>query len=285
MQSTSVQPMSAHRPFLVTRPAAAGHALTQALRARGVDAHWLPAFEIGPPPDPALAQSTLVHLARFDLALFVSPAAVRATAALLGERAWPAATAIGAVGAGTRDAARAALRFDATALPQFIAPDEEASEESTPESAPAEGASGSEAYWQVQRAHDAACGHAPQRVLILRAEQGRDWLQTRFEQAGAEVTRLAVYARVARPWTADDARWIAQRVAGVPPGLVVTSSEAVDSLCAAAAAADASGATLRWLQRGRALALHPRIAARLQAAGFTDAACVPCEVEALLRAA
>lgn len=281
--------MSVQRPFLVTRPAAAGHVLTQALRARGVDAHWLPAFEIGPPPDPALAQSTLAHLARFDLALFVSPAAVRATAALLGECPWPAATAIGAVGAGTRDAARAALRFDAAALPQFIAPDEEASEasapESAPESAPAEAASGSEAYWKVQRAHDAARGQAPQRVLILRAEQGRDWLQARFEQAGAEVTRLAVYARVARPWTADDARWIAQRVAGVPPGLVVTSSEAVDGLCAAATAADASGATLRWLQRGRALALHPRIVARLQAAGFTDAACVPCKVEALLRAA
>jgi uroporphyrinogen-III synthase len=122
-------------------------------------------------------------------------------------------------------------------------------------------------------------------VLILRAEQGRDWLQARFEQAGAQVTRLAVYARVARTWSDNDALWIAQRVTGVPPVLVVTSSEAVDSLCAAAAAADASGATLRWLQLGRVLALHPRIVARLHAAGFADAACVPCEVEALLGAA
>jgi uroporphyrinogen-III synthase len=277
--------MSANRPFLVTRPAAAGHALTQALVARGVDAHWLPAFEIGPAPDPALARATLAQLARFDLALFVSPAAVQATATLLGEHTWPAGTAIGAVGAGTRDAARAALRFDAAAMPLFIAPDDAAPDDAAPDAAPADGASGSEAYWQAQRAHDAACGRTPQRVLILRAEQGRDWLQARFEQAGAQVTRLAVYARVARTWPEKDARWIAQRVTGVPPVLVVTSSEAVDSLCAAAAAADASGATLRWLQRGRVLALHPRIVARLQGAGFADAVCVPCEVEALLAAA
>jgi uroporphyrinogen-III synthase len=277
--------MSVQRPFLVTRPAAAGQALTQALRARGVDALWLPAFEIGPAPDPALARATLSQLARFDLALFVSPAAVQATAALLGEHTWPAGTAIGAVGAGTRDAARAALRFDAVALPRFITPRDAAPDEAAPDAASADGASGSEVYWQAQLAHDAAYGRAPQRVLILRAEQGRDWLQARFEQAGTEVTRLAVYARRARAWSADDARWIAQRVAGVPPVLVVTSSEAVDRMCAAAIAADASGAALRWLQRGRALALHPRIVARLHAAGFADAACVPCEVEALLGAA
>jgi uroporphyrinogen-III synthase len=66
---------------------------------------------------------------------------------------------------------------------------------------------------------------------------------------------------------------------------VFTSSEAVESLCAAADTADAGGAARRWLQRGRALAQHPRIVARLQAAGFADAACVPCELQSLLAAA
>jgi uroporphyrinogen-III synthase len=273
--------MPAPRPFLVTRPGAAGRALTEALSARGFDARWLPAFDIGPAPDPARAAATLACLGDFDLALFVSPAAVRATAQLLGDRAWPASTVIGAVGQGTRDAVHAQLRFDAAAAPAVIAPPAATGDQA----GDADPASGSEAYWQAQQRHMATTGWRPRRVLILRAAQGRDWLQARFVQEGVAVTLLAVYARQARAWRPDDVAWIAARLAGVPPLLVITSSEAVDGLCAAADAADASGATRRWLQRGRALALHPRIVARLHEAGFADAACVPCEVEALLAAA
>jgi uroporphyrinogen-III synthase len=281
---TSMPAPSVARPFLVTRPAAAGRALAAALAARGVDARWLPAFALGPAPDPEQAAATLARLADFDLALFVSPAAVRATAELLGPRAWPAGTAIGAVGPGTRDAVAAHLRFAEGAAPTVIVP---ATAPAATEADAAEGdaATGSEAYWQAQRAHEQASGTRPRRVLVLRAEQGRDWLQARFAQAGAQVTLLAVYARRALLWSAEDASWVATRVGGVAPVLVVTSSEAVDSLCAAAMAADASGAALRWLQRGHALALHPRIVERLQAAGFAQAACVPCEVDALLAAA
>lgn len=268
------------RPFIVTRPAAAGRALTDALAARGIDARWLPAFDIGPAPDPAHAVATLARLADFDLALFVSPAAVRATAQLLGDRAWPAGTAIGAVGQGTAVAVTAQLQGG---WPALIAPAAGASVAAA-DAAEGDADTGSEAYWQAQIAHEQATGNRPRRVLILRAAQGRDWLQQHFAQTGAEVTLLAVYARQARGWSAEDATWVASRAAGLAPVLVVTSSEAVDSLLAAARAADATGAVLRWLQRGRALALHPRIVARLQAAGFADAACVPCEVDALLAA-
>jgi uroporphyrinogen-III synthase len=273
--------MPPDRPFIVTRPAAAGKSLTEEFAARGIDAHWLPAFEIGPAPDPARAEATLARLADFDLALFVSPAAVRATAQLLAGHSWPAATAIGVVGQGTRDAVHEELRFGEAAQPALIAP------AALPQNDGVDGdtATGSEAFWQALLARRRASGWSPRRVLILRAEQGRDWLQSNFEQAGAEVALLPVYSRRARAWSADDAAWIAARVAGPPPVLVVTSSEAVDSLCAAAGAVDASGATLRWLQRGRALALHPRIVARLQAAGFADAACVTCDADALLAAA
>jgi uroporphyrinogen-III synthase len=79
--------------------------------------------------------------------------------------------------------------------------------------------------------------------------------------------------------------WIAARLPGPPPLLVITSSEAVDSLLAAAQAQPDAAAVTRWLQRGRALALHPRIVARLHAAGFADVACVPCEIDALMAAA
>jgi len=270
--------MHVSRPFVVTRPAAAGQALTDALRARGIDARWLPAFEIGPAPDAALAAATLAQLAAFDLAVFVSPAAVRAAAALRGDAPWPPATAIGAVGAATAAAVSASIRFVSGHAPALIAPVPGAADEA----AEGDGGSGSEAYWQAQLAHQARCGSAPRRVLLLRASHGREWLPQQFEQAGAEVVRLAVYARRPRAWSTADADWIAKHVGGAAPVVVVTSSEAVDALATAAQARDASGAALRWLQGGRALGLHPRIVERLRAAGFADVACVPCEVEALI---
>lgn len=263
------------RPFVVTRPAQAGRELTAALGARGADALWLPAFDFGPPPDAGEAERVLARLAQFDLALFVSPAAVRATALALGARRWPAATAIAAVGAGTRAAALATLTFDRDAQPEVVAPQE---------SDDCADGSGSEALWRVLQTRAAGAG-LPRRVLLLRAGHGRDWLQARFEQAGAAVSALAVYERRARAWSADEARWVAQRAAGAAPALVLTSSEAVAALGAAATAADASGAALRWLLRGRVLALHPRIVAAAQAAGFAESLCVACDVEALLAAA
>lgn len=269
-------PAAGGRPFIVTRPAQAGRELTDALAARGADALWLPAFDLGPPPDVGEAERVLARLADFDLALFVSPAAVRATALVLAARRWPAATAIGAVGAGTRAAALAALSFDPEAQPELVAPEESDDD--------GDGASGSEAFWRVLQTRAARAG-MPRRVLLLRAAHGREWLQARFEQAGAAVTALAVYERRAHAWNADEAHWVARRAAGAAPALVLTSSEAVAAVAAAAAAADPSGASLRWLRRGRVLALHPRIVAAAQAAGFAESLCVACDVEALLAAA
>lgn len=272
-------PSAAHaaggRPFIVTRPAQAGRELADALAARGADALWLPAFDLGPPPDLGEAERVLARLADFDLALFVSPAAVRATALVLAARRWPAAVAIGAVGASTRAAALATLSFGPEAQPELVAPEE---------SDDGDSASGSEAFWRVLQARAPRAG-MPRRVLLLRAGHGREWLQARFEQAGAAVTALAVYERRAHTWSADEARWVARRAAGAAPALVLTSSEAVAALGAAAAAADPSGASLRWLRRGRVLALHPRIVAAAQAAGFAESLCVACDLEALLAAA
>ncbi len=270
--------MSNARPWIITRPASAGAALAAALVAAGHDACWLPAFDLGPAPDPALARATLDDLAGFDLALFVSPAAVRATGQLLGERTWPSTTMIGAVGSGTRDAVRTHLRGADRAT--VIAPTE-----SLADAGDNDGQSGSEAFWTALAVHQRSHGAWPQRALLLRAEQGRDWLRDRLAEVGVQVVTLAVYARCARPWTSDDAAWVGARLAGPPPLLVITSSEAVDSLLGAAHAQPDGAAVARWLQRGRALALHPRIVARLQAAGFADTACVPCDIDALRAAA
>ncbi len=278
-------PPVADRPWLVTRPAAAGESLTAALRAAGCDARWLPAFDLGPAPDPQAARAALARLATFDLAVLVSPAAVRATAALLDGR-WPSAVTIGAVGRGTVDAVRACFG----AAPTVVAPEVAGEVASTDPTADVtdEGAgradpeaSGSEAFWHALTQRTVATGRAPREVLLLRAEQGRDWLRAHFEAAGARVTLLPVYRRVARGWDSDDRAWIAARRHGPAPVLVVTSSEAVDALLAATEAMPDAAALRAWLQRGRALALHPRIVERLHAAGFADAACVPCVADAL----
>jgi uroporphyrinogen-III synthase len=282
------------RPWLVTRPGSAGSALSDALRAAGHDARWLPAFDIGAAPDAMVARTALAHLAEVDLAIFVSPAAVRAVHQLLDGRDWPVGTVIGAVGGATANAARALLaRADGAPL-TLIAPEAGPDRASTPAPDVTEGATadepdaaaGSEAFWSALQGHLAARGAgsaALRRVLLLRAAQGRDWLLDQLRGQGVPVDPVAVYARRSRPWDASDVAWIAARLGGPPPRLVITSSEAVEALVRAAGLA--LPAALPWLQRGRALALHPRIVERLHASGFADAACVACTVDSLVAAA
>ena len=282
------------QPWLVMRPGAAGSALADALCAAGHDARWLPAFDIGPAPDPLVARAALAQLADVDLAIFVSPAAVRAVHRLLDGRDWPVGTAIGAVGGATADAARALLaRADGAPL-TLIAPEADLDRASAVAPGVADGsaadepdaATGSEAFWNALQAHLAARGGASaalRRVLLLRAEQGRDWLLDQLRGQGVPVDPVAVYGRRSRPWDASDVAWVAARLGGPSPRLVVTSSEAVEALVQAAVLA--LPAALPWLQRGRALALHPRIVERLHASGFVDAACVACTVDSLVAAA
>lgn len=216
---------------------------------------WLPAFEFGPAPDPAAASAALAQLASFDLAIFVSPQAVRATAALLGG-AWPAGTATAAVGAGTRAAVRDAI--PAAAAARLLAPP--AGEH--------DGGSGSESLWPVLQAMQPR----PRRVLVLRAQGGREWLAERLQAAGATVVPLAVYSRL--PF-APPAELRAQLAAAARDGIasLISSSDAVDALQSMLAGAPS---VLEALRAGPALATHPRIAERLRAAGFGNVAvCAP----------
>lgn len=234
-------------PVIVTRPEAGGSHLTEELRARGFDALWLPSFEIGPAPDEPAARAALERLADFDLAIFVSPAAVRATAALLGAT-WPARTAIGAVGAATARAVAQSIPGAQSA--PCIAPSQTGEHDA-----------GSEAFWDALT----RAALRPQRVLLLRAQGGRAWLADRLAEAGARVTAVAVYSRRARSAGDDDIatlrRW---RDARRAPAMLVTSSEAIAVLVRQI---DRAGAR-EWLRAGLVLATHARIAERLRAAGF-----------------
>ena len=237
-------------PVIVTRPAAPGQRLAAALLRQGRDVAWWPAFDILPPADEAAVRCALDHLARYDLALFVSPNAVHATAErLTGE--WPVGTVIGAVGASTRDAALAELRGAANAT--VVAPDD--GDES-----------GSEGFWRAWR----ASGLRARRVLLLRAATGRDWIIERLRAEDAEVDALAVYDRCPhRLPEGERSRLRAWMQRGAAPAVVVSSAEAVGAILEQVSSVEGAA---EWLRAGRAIATHPRVAQRLQAAGFPNVA-------------
>jgi uroporphyrinogen-III synthase len=244
--------------IIVTRPGEAGARWQQRLRAAGYAAQWWPAFEIGPAPDEAGARAGLDRLAQFDLAIFVSPNAVAATAERLAGP-WPASTAIGAVGAATR-AAVAAAWPTATAL---VAP-------------LADEAAGSESFWESWL-HS---GRRAARVLILRAQHGREWLAQQFAATGAEVETLAVYARKAHALSASERTVLDAAVAAAVPAVTVfTSTEAIAALDEQVAATKGAD---RWLRAGSALATHPRIRERLLDAGYRTVELSVADDEGLL---
>ena len=229
---------------IVTRPSAGGRHLFDRLIKRGYRALWWPAFEIGPAPDGKAARATLARLADYDLALFVSVNAVRAAALLLGNP-WPVGTAIGAVGAATRAAVEADLR--PKLHEPVIAPD-------------VDDESGSEAFWQTWQAR----GQTARRVLILRAEHGREWLTQRFIETGAQVDAIAVYSRRPYRLSAGDVRQLQDCIdAAVVPMTIFSSSEAIPSLDAQLGASEQA-----WLRAGTAIATHPRIGEQLRAVGY-----------------
>jgi uroporphyrinogen-III synthase len=253
------------KPIVVTRAGEAGRTLARALADAGEDVLWLPAFELGPAPDGAHVAAVLGNLGGYDLAVFVSPAAVEATAPWVKE-AWPAATAIGAVGSATRRAVLA--RIAGAAAATLFAPDD---------TAYAEGG-GSESLWSVLQP---AAGRM-KRALILRAEHGREWLGEQLSAAGLAVDTLAVYARKPCVISIETVQRLqAWQAAQRRPVLVVASSEAVDAI--ARQLDPVVGPA--WTRAALALASHERIAERLRAAGFTDVRRVAPEVEAIRNAA
>ena len=235
-------------PVIVTRPAAPGQRLAAALRHLGCYVAWWPAFDILPPADEMAVRRALDRLAGYDLAIFVSPNAVHSTAErLTGE--WPAGTVIGAVGASTRDTALAELPGAANAT--VVAPDD--GDES-----------GSEGFWRAWR----ATGRGVRRVLLLRAATGRDWIVDQLRGADAEVDALAVYGRCPhRLPEGERTRLRTWMQRGRAPAVIVSSAEAVGAILDQVRGVDGA---VPWLQSGRAIATHPRVAQRLQAAGFLD---------------
>ncbi|MFO1219359.1 MAG: uroporphyrinogen-III synthase [Burkholderiaceae bacterium] len=242
--------------LLLTRPRAQAEAWLARLRAQGVSAEMLPLIAIGAPADGAPLRDAWARLADTGFVMFVSANAVSGFfAARPAGAAWPALTLAGCTGPGTS----AALREQGVPPACIAEP-------------PREGAQfDSEALWRGI----AARPWAGVRALVVRGEDGRDWLAEQLRAAGAEVRFVEAYRRV-QPSLSPPERALLRAAIDAPAASVwlFSSSQAVQHLQQLAPGADWSRAT--------AWATHARIAGAARAAGFGAVITLAPTLEAVL---
>ena len=120
--------------------------------------------------------------------------------------------------------------------------------------------SGSEAFWDAWL----ATHRRARRVLLVRAQDGRNWLKERFSEQGAQVDVVAAYSRrLHEPSDADLQNLQESIAAGEKPVIVFSSTEAV-----AALDRQVDSAAQAWLRKGIAIACHPRIGEQLLSNGY-----------------
>ena len=243
--------------LIVTRPLAQAEPWVARLQALGCSAQALPLIGIAPLRDLAPVQAAWQQLPRQALVMFVSANAVehffgaRPTGAT-----WPARVLAGSTGPGTS----AALRAAGVPAANLVQP---------PADAPR---FDSEALWALLQDRDWA-GRA---AMIVRGEEGRDWLAETLRARGALVSFVAAYRRLApQPDAQQQALLAAAQALPAEHLWLFSSSEAVANLQALCAQAD-------W-SRSRALASHPRIAQAAREAGFAEVEIVPPTPEAVVQ--
>jgi uroporphyrinogen-III synthase len=243
---------------LVTRPLAQARPWVAALQAQGIDAVALPLIGIAPLADTAPLAAAWSGLARQALVFFVSANAVDHFFALQPAGAvWPADTLAAAPGPGTA----AALRAHGVPQASIVAPGPQAP------------SFDSEAVWAQLQARD----WRGRSALIVRGEQGRDWLAEQLKAAGAQTRFLAAYRR--QPPALDaGGQQLLDAARQDPAGhlWLFSSSEALRHLAALWPGGAPAGA--------RALASHARIAAAARDAGFVQVRDVAPSVDAVLAA-
>ncbi|MGZ5237133.1 MAG: uroporphyrinogen-III synthase [Caldimonas sp.] len=241
---------------IVTRPSPQAELWVRMLADRGVDAVALPLIEIAPAADPAPLQAAWAGLGSRRLVVFVSANAVlHFFAARPAGAAWPQALLAAAPGPGTAEA----LRGAGVAAAMIVEPAADAPQFD------------SEALWQGLAGRD----WREASVLIVRGDGGREWLGERLGEAGARVEAVSAYAR-AVPRPSAELRLRLEAACADPDGHVwlFSSSEAIANLEALTGPAGRA--------RARAIATHPRIAARAREAGFATVHQVQPTIDAVV---
>lgn len=195
---------------VITRPRAQADALAQQVRAIGREVVLLPLLEIFPLPDQSGLIATLADLPRYAMVAFVSPNAIDAAFAHIGQ--WPRGVALAVLGEGSR-AALARHGIDAGNA-TIISPQDPARSDSE----------------NLLQTLDLAA-LAGKQVLIVRGESGRELMADGLRAAGAIVTTVAAYRRSVPAMRADlRARLLA--LLERDNDWIITSSEALRGLLA-----------------------------------------------------
>ena len=239
---------------IVTRPQAQAEPLAARLQAAGIDAVTLPLIEIAAARDLQPLHCAWMALPETTLAIFVSANAVQYFMQARPHGAhWPQPLSVGSPGPGT-SAALLAAGVPPAALVEPRPGD----------------AYDSEALWQRLRERD----WQGRRVLVVRGENGRDWLAEQLRSCGAQVDFVAAYRRVLPHLDAGLRALLDAAVARPRDHLwLISSSEAAANLQRLAPHA-------AW-QQAAAAAPHARIVATLRTLGFGEVALVPVDAAAL----
>lgn len=182
------------------------------IRSSGGEAVLFPAIEIVDPSDLTSLNKQIDLLHTFDLAIFISPAAVkRGVKQVRTRREWPARLPLAAVGPGS------ARALEACGFQNIVAP---------------AGQSDSEALLALPELNQVS----GKRMVIFRGEGGREMLAETLRQRGAEVAYAECYRR-AKP-QASLAPILDAHQQTPLSAITITSAEALDNLFDIAGAAN-----------------------------------------------
>jgi uroporphyrinogen-III synthase len=184
----------------VTRPREQAAGLVQRIEELGGRPLLFPLLEIEPVPDDRGLREQLAHLDQVDMAIFISPNAVRyGMAAIKASGKSPASLEVAAVGQSSAEA------LHKMGIQQVIVPTERFDSE------------GLLAQPEMQDV-------AGKRVMIFRGDGGREVLGDTLKARGAQVEYVTCYLRSKPDFDAGVLR------AALPDAIIVTSSEALRHL-------------------------------------------------------
>ncbi len=225
---------------VLTRPFGQNEGLRQTLSQRGLSTLVLPAIQIAEPPA-LIGQPDPAH---FDLVVFVSSHASRyfLKAWQASGRAdhWPAHTLAATVGEGSAQPLYACARVPPE---QIVHPSTGTAQDSEALLALLE-----EPLRQIKRA------------LIVRGQDGREWLGEQLEMRGIQVQRHVAYIRAPYVWPDSSIEELKVRQSGKGLIWVLTSSHSVEAVHAQLLERDLQ---MYW-KGAQFVVIHERIASRLQ---------------------
>ncbi len=214
---------------MVTRPPDQARRFAERIEAAGGRALVYPGIEIDDIGDPSALEALCSELDRFDLAIFVSPTAVRkALAFVRARRAWPASLRAAAVGRGTQ------AELEREGIRGALAPESGADSEAL-------------------LALPAVSNVKGRRIVIFRGEGGRELLGETLKARGALVEYAECYRRA--PPRQDMAPLLKAWSRGEVHALACSSSAALENVFAALGAQGRER-----LRETPVFVSHPRIA-------------------------